>query len=291
MKFYYNIKKINFLKIKINKKMKKLLSITLILFIFSNIVISFKIDNPTKTDKKENLRKNQFEGVEKIHALKPLKRMRATKPRIPVVSTINQEVDKNTTIFIDKAPFKITRCDQLVGFMADFIPDDNDYTIRKQAFFTMSAYHFGKFTKKDINTLEVAFEWSNSQRDAFMPIGAENCLSIDGGVNVKPILLCAKNREEYNQYLDFIDNFQDCRSGKAWGTPSQEPVKSNLGDSTKAACAAAGFTGNPDDIIAAMEAKEKADKERSNPSGISGGWWIPGGFKVPGTPVPTLNGK
>jgi hypothetical protein len=282
--------------------MKKLLSITLILFICSSIVMSKKtrlIDEPT-TDKKEdqdknvNLRKKsiEFESVHKIQAIKSLRtKTRTNKPRKVVVSTIGQEVDKNTTIFIDKAPFKITRCDQVVGFMSDFIPDDNDYTIRKKAFFTMSAYHFGKFTKKDINTLELAFVWSNSRTDAFMPIGAENCLSIDGGENIAHILLCAKNREEYNQYMDFIDNFSTCRRGQAWGTPMQEGPVVNPSDLVKESCAAAGFTGNPDEIIAAMERKEAEKKAANDPKGKSGGWWIPGGFKVPGTPVPELNMK
>jgi hypothetical protein len=283
--------------------MKKLLSITLILFICSSIVLTKKtrlIDDPIKDQKEEAEKKDKnlrvkapvFEGVHKIQAIKSLRtKTRTNKPRKVVVSTIGQEIDKNTTVFIDKAPFKITRCDQVVGFESEFIPDDNDYTIRKKAFFTMSAYHFGKFTKKDINTLEVAFVWSNSRSDPFMPIGAENCLSVDGGENVVPILMCAKNREEYDQFNDFIDNFSACRRGAAWGVPVVEAPIPNPGDQAKEACAAAGFTGNPDEIIAAMEAKEAAAKARSNPKGKSDGFWVPGGFKVPGTPQPEDIGK
>lgn len=66
-------------------------------------------------------------------------------------------------MIVSKSPYTIERCDATVALDAEFIPDQNDYTARKPAYVTISAYHLNVFESKDPASLEGSILFSNSK--------------------------------------------------------------------------------------------------------------------------------
>jgi len=187
---------------------------------------------------------------------------------------------------VNTAPYTIDRCDQIVAFNADFIPDHEDYTQRKPAFFTVSAYHFNLFEKNDPSLLGHSILFSNSRKDPSEPRGAQYCLLVDGGDNEKPLIFCAQDSKEFESYKTVFSTFADCRAGKIISKPDAKPVaappvsdKPNLPDLVKK-CGFDGPMVNPDALL-----KQQSDQKtnESEASTAEDDFWVPGGNKVPGS--------
>jgi len=252
--------------------MKKLLSITLILFIIFNYISA------------EKLEKNKKKSLRTVSNKKSKSKAKATQNNN---SLGNKLKDKKIVTIIDKAPYDLQRCDQIVAFNADYIPDTNDFTKRGKGYFTLTAYHLNRFEKKDVNSLEHTILLADQRTPISEPQGAENCILIDGGNYEKPIIMCFKNRDEFMTFNDLFTLMDDCRSGKMVGPGSTEHNETAAGKNAKGsgdiknACAFDGPMPNPDVMIAELEGKETKEKEQVNDSGF----WTPGPALVPGAPI------
>ena len=257
--------------------MKKLLSITLILFIIFNYI------ETKKTEKLEKKNKKSLRTVSnKANSKSKSKGAPATNSLGLVL------VDKKIKTIVDKAPYELERCDQTVAMNAEYIPNIDDFTKRAQGYFTLTAYHLNRFEKKDGASLEHAILLADQRIPASEPQGAENCLLIDGGSYEKPILICFKTRDEFNIFKDLLSSMEDCRAGKMVGNGSLahnetagEKNSQHMGDIGRK-CAFEGPVPDPDILIAELEGKEvKAKEEVKDDSGM----WTPGKALVPGAPI------
>ena len=229
--------------------MKKMLSLTLVIFIALNFVTT-----------KSNLKANSLQ----------------TNP-VPSVNSFGHKVFAKTVI--EKLPAALERCDQIVEFESEFIPNLDDYTVRNSAHFTISAYHINRYEKKDISTLDQSIQFTHMKNPISEPLGAKYCLLIDGGDD-KPLLLCSKSQEDFDLTKSILASFQDCRDGKYIGglkpaTATVEKPTSGLGD-IKKKCGLVGQASSPDAMLNAT----------SKPSGKEEQYWIPGGHYVPGVKKP-----
>jgi hypothetical protein len=264
--------------------MKKLLSITLILFIIFNYI------ETKKTEKLEKRNKKSLRTVSKKANSKSKSKGDMASNSLGLVL-----VDKNIRTIIDKAPYELERCDQIVAMNAEYIPNVDDFTKRAQGFFTLTAYHLNRFENHDAASLERAILWADQRIPPSEPQGAENCLLIDGGIYEKPLMVCFKTRDEFNVFKDLIGLFEDCRSGKMVGNGSLAHNEAAGGKGAKGsgdvakACGFDGPMGNPDDMIAELEGKEKQVKEEVN--GTDEGFWTPGSALVPGAPIEEVKAK
>jgi len=253
--------------------MKNFLALTLMFFLCLQLVLN--ADNETKNLKKssKSLRnsiqksKNSGDNKKAIH-----------------VNSLGHEVE--APMIVDKSPYKLERCDQIVAFDAEFIPDLEDFVKRKKAYFTLTAYHLNRFEKKDVNKLEQSILLSSSRTKPNEPLGARGCLLIDGGELEKPLLLCGKDDKEKEIFENLLETFEDCRAGKMIGKGSvsfnaanEKPSSPGIQD-IKKSCGFDGPIASPDAILGAIDQTKQEEKVQGD-----GEFWVPGGHKVPGSPV------
>jgi len=200
------------------------------------------------------------------------------------INSLGHEVDLPT--IVDKPPYALERCDQIVAFSTDFIPDLEDYTQRKPGYFTISAYHFNRFEKNDANLLEQSILFANSRADPTEPAGAQNCLLIDGGQTEKQVIFCGKDEADFKNIKAIFATFADCRAGRIISKAENKPVgppptsaNPNLPDLVKK-CGFDGPLVNPEELM--KQQSDKKDDANANKN-ENGDFWIPGGSKVPGS--------
>ena len=217
-------------------------------------------------------------SIDKHSTLKKLKKNKTRKSEI-YLNSVGNEVKSNP--ILDKPPYTLQRCDQIVSIESEYIPDLNDYSIRENNYFTITAYHINRFSKKDINLLEQSILFGNSRNIPTEPIGAKNCLLIDGGEFEKSLLLCGKDDEEFLSLKQLLQSFDNCRAGISIGAvntknQSKDKIPSIIELNKK--CGNDGKGVSPQKLLDNLETKRK-ESEKNDDS-----YWIPGGHSVPGAP-------
>lgn len=269
--------------------MKKLLAFTLLMFVcLSNVQSSDAKLTNSKLKTVENLKENKTSALKsnlrkenKLEKITFNKLNKADPPKVIYINALGHEVE--SPMIVDKAPYKLDRCDQIVALEAEYVPDLQDFTQRKKAYFTITAYHLNRFESKDIAKLDQSLLFSNSRVKPTEPQGAESCLLMDGGDYEKALLLCLKDKEEFDNIRSLLDILQDCRAGKMIGKGQvvQNEVKSDkpaLGDVAKKCGLEEGSSFNPDVMLKSSQEKKKEEK---SPTGEEE-FWVPAGDKVPG---------
>jgi len=200
--------------------------------------------------------------------------------------SLGLKVDQN--VFLTKQPFALSRCDQIVSFEADLIPDLDDYTTRQASNFMITAYNINVFDKTDSAQLIKSILFTSGNKPPQSPLGALNCLSIDGGLLDGPLMFCLKDDKEYANISSVISLFEDCRNGGTLGPPLPAPPskqKFKVPSSLKEAmqdCGLKGALKSPDELIAA--AKSTGD--------VGEPYWSPAKEQVPGdVPVPSPDSR
>ena len=126
-------------------------------------------------------------------------------------NSIGLKVDIN--VVLDKYPFMITRCDQLVLFKAKYISDMGDYRTRKEGFFTISAYYVNQFRDKDAKHLDQSVLLTESTTKASHLRGARGCIVVSGGKHRQDIAMCLSNKKQAKNILAVLREFEKCRMG------------------------------------------------------------------------------
>jgi len=263
--------------------MKKILSLTLIMLITLANIYSISASRLLKNQENATLSSNKEKKTQINERVESQSKTEAdpkkAKKGPKSINTMGVEVDGKT--LIDKAPYKLDRCDQMVAIETDIIPDFDDYTKRIKNYVTITAHAISRFEKKDVSKLEQAITLESMRVAPSEPQGAKNCIYFDGGSYEKPMIICLKNQEEYDSFIAIIDDFKDCRAGKALGKVSTTPDKKDLDapgpQDLKNSCGFDGPMASPDAIINALDEKKEEEKQESSD------FWIPGGHKVPGT--------
>jgi hypothetical protein len=153
-------------------------------------------------------------------------------------NSIGLKVDKS--VIVEKFPFVINRCDQLVMFKAQYISDMGDYRFRKPGFFTISAYYVNQFRDKDAKQLDQSILLTESSRFPSHLRGARGCVLINGGKHRQDIAICLANKKQAKNILYVLDAFRKCRLGD-----DLKPISADLIRRLIRACGKNGKFINP----------------------------------------------
>jgi hypothetical protein len=116
-------------------------------------------------------------------------------------------------IVIDKAPYELKSCDQVLYITAERISIHNDYTSRSSAFFTMSAYLINMFESKDTNKLLESINLGHIKVVPHVLQGSKNCIIYNDAHSNRNITLCISDQTVLEQWQKAYDDFMRCRMG------------------------------------------------------------------------------
>lgn len=191
---------------------------------------------------------------------------------------------KDTTaqskLIITKSPFKVTECNQILMFDAEYITDLRDYRKRKAAFFTINVLNAYVFETKDATKLIHSSNFTTSQRMTVPLKGARGCIAIDGGAVNSDITICFKNEKDTDDILRAIKDFGKCRVGD-----NLVPISPDKMKKIAQACNAPSKDSKKDptkdfEMSLDIRSGNKWDEDRSK-------FFQPSQIRVPGTPIPS----
>jgi len=112
------------------------------------------------------------------------------------------------------SPYNVTRCDQVVMFDAQTLVEKDDYSTRKDAFFTINAYMVNMFESQDSNKLLESINISHIKEVPGELLGAINCYLFTDTINGRSIEMCFKTRRELDDIVMAYKKLMECRFGK-----------------------------------------------------------------------------
>jgi hypothetical protein len=110
-------------------------------------------------------------------------------------------------------PYNVTRCDQVVMFDGQTLAEKDDYSTRKDAFFTINAYMVNMFESKDSNKLLESINISHIKDAPAQLLGALNCYAFGDQINLRTIEMCFKTKEEMDNIVKAYHKLMECRFG------------------------------------------------------------------------------
>ena len=200
-------------------------------------------------------------------------------------NSIGLKVNKN--VLLNKWPFMISRCDQLVLFKAKYISDMGDYRFRKDGFFTISAYYVNQFRDKDAKKLDQSVLLTESTRRASHLRGARGCVVVNGGRHRQDIAMCLANKKQANNILQVLREFEKCRMGD-----DLQPISAAMIRKLIKACGKNGKFVNPFKLAKKINKKQnkKGGKKKKLRKFSNNPWYNdrknhyhPAKLKVPGS--------
>lgn len=249
--------------------MKKFLSMFVLLLIINSIIL-------TDIEKKK---KKVTKSVSKVNNLKSNGAFEF-HPEIDGVGAINKggKININGESFplvVEKPPFKIRSCNQIIATNAEYIEDLRDYRKRKEAFYVITVFSVYIFKAKDASKLIHSSHFTQTERLTQPLKGARGCLVIDGGKVNADITICFSNEADTQALLDAIKNFGKCRMGDNLVPISEETIKK-----LAAACSAKEQISSPQSSEPNYDVRpgNKWDEERNK-------YFQAKKIQVPGTPT------
>lgn len=249
-------------------------------------------------EKKAEIKKTEESKSESNKNLKKLKKGKKNKEKKAEANTekpataINPDIDGIGTsissgnkpkagtppipIVVDKSPYKVDQCNQLVMFNADYISDLRDYRKRKQGFFIITALSIFLYDSKDAEKL-IHVSNFNQMKNVVQPLrGARGCLDFDGGKATADITVCMKSEADTQAILDAVNKFQRCRNGDNLIPIPPEKIKA-----ISKACniKEEKITASNFEMDTGVRSGNKWDEERQK-------FFQPAKIQVPGTPPP-----
>lgn len=155
-----------------------------------------------------------------------------TPPPKPSVNGTSGNVTKETNVAgnpklegvqIDKAPYVLTNCDQVLLFPGKRIFPENDYTKKIPAYFTMSAYLVNVFTQKNSSDLLQSVAVANMNTMPTVLQGSKDCMFFADNVTFRSFTMCLEE-PVLSQIQKAFQQFYNCRNG--YGFNSNPDVNS-----------------------------------------------------------------
>ena len=128
---------------------------------------------------------------------------------------------------VSKVPYNLTSCAQIMLIEGETV-DQNDYGVRAERKFTMSAYFVTEQNKTESTQLIKSISLANIAYHPMFLKGAPRCIVFKS--NADSIIMCAKTEEDAKSVLFNYDVFMKCRSGVKIGPetkPSEKKVMIN----------------------------------------------------------------
>lgn len=116
-------------------------------------------------------------------------------------------------LVVDKFPWKISQCNQIVMFDAQYINNLQDFRKKTNAFFTISIYEVSVFKERDAKSLIHYVPWHQTTFLTKKLRGGLGCLIVDGGSASADVTICLKKPQEAESILNTIEDFRRCRNG------------------------------------------------------------------------------
>lgn len=116
-------------------------------------------------------------------------------------------------IIVDKAPFNITQCDQVIQYEAETFVNNTDYSKRKPAFFTLSAFMINMFSNKSSSDLLESISLSSINVSPSILHGSKSCVNFEDSTTSRQINMCFKTKEEAENILKAYQTLLNCRGG------------------------------------------------------------------------------
>lgn len=116
----------------------------------------------------------------------------------------------NITSVISKAPYKATKCDQILMFAGKRIFPENDYSKKPEAFFTISAFMLNTFEKKDSSKLVKSVKLKNIKTAPFILKGSKNCLLFSDSVAKNSATVCIEDNKQREDIINSYNFLKDC---------------------------------------------------------------------------------
>ena len=116
-------------------------------------------------------------------------------------------------VIVDKRPYDVKRCDNVIMLDAKRIPDFDDFTSRSPAFFTMSAYLINMFESKDNNKLMESIALAHIRQLPVLLKGSKDCMIFSDGVNRRNITMCVPDAGAFEEIEKAYSDFMTCRMG------------------------------------------------------------------------------
>jgi hypothetical protein len=179
-------------------------------------------------------------------------------------------------------PFLIQSCDQIVAFKGQLIPDDEDYTKRQEAFFTITAYYVNAFNDASADTLLQSLTLSEMTTLPKDLRGARGCISLNGAKSGHPLLICLSNTKESDNILAVLKHFSDCRGNLINKGKEEKPEIQKIKKMLRG-CGLGGKFINAETLKKKLAEVKKANENKKDLLASSTSFFKPGGEKVPGS--------
>jgi len=194
------------------------------------------------------------------------------------------ELKGKRQIEINKYPFKLNRCDQVVKLKAKFITDMGDYRKRSEGYFTLTSHYVNLYRDSGYKTLLRSILTSESPQVPTHIWGAKGCVLVHAPfTGDKDITVCLENRKQEKKLQKVFEFFRTCMPEKEGGAKKIDKKKLFL---ALKKCSG-GKNLSPKELIKRLEAmkkKKKAYHFKSN-------FWHPSRDRLPGTPAPPKKKK
>ena len=115
-----------------------------------------------------------------------------------------------STYSISTPPYTVRSCDQVILMQASTITNEDDYSQRKPAFFTMNLYMLNMLESSDSSKLINSIYLNNINRVPSILKGSKDCAAFNDDKNKKQITLCD---HAANEILEAFNAFTRCRAG------------------------------------------------------------------------------
>jgi hypothetical protein len=179
-------------------------------------------------------------------------------------------------------PYEVTRCDQVISFKAQYIPDMDEYRQRVDGWFTLTAHYTNLFKDNNADHLLKSILMSQSGIAPQHVRGTKSCILVHDGGNSRDndITLCMPDKNAENNILEVFKTFLECRGGKDLTKAGENKLAV-----AQMILTCAGGSGKYVDPNILLK-KLKAQKHNTAILKQATGFFHPGRDDVPGTPEP-----
>jgi len=202
--------------------------------------------------------------------------------KIELLNSVGRQVyvKAKDEIFLTDKPFTVTRCDQILRFKAQFLPDMGEYRTRETGYFTLTSHYVNLFTDDKFDKLLRSILMSEVTIAPNHPTvrGAFGCILITSPpFGDKDITICMDTNDEMSNVLTVLRTFFDCRGGD----------KMNKVDKAKLAemlikCGGTGKFVNPVELLKKLRKQFNQQKTFNK---MDSKYWHPGYDGLPGVAV------
>lgn len=245
----------------------KTLSVFVMLLLFNSLLLNVT-EKKKKKEKSNSSKANlKAKGADKLH------------PEIDGIGTISkggkiEVAGESVPLIVDKAPFKIKACNQVIALDAEYIEDLKDYRKRKPGFFLITVLSIHLFQAKDATKLIHSANFSQIDKQIQALKGAKGCAMFDGGKVNADITVCFKSEADTQALLDAVKSYSKCRRGDNLLPISEDKIKK-----LAAACGAKTEAATAENFEMSIDIRSgnKWDSDRAK-------FFQPKTIQVPGTP-------